>query len=483
MSINCETAGCSWIKLVVDEVEKAAKDPGTPKQFTRLGNMASESGIVSGIATGISKIAKSAFSSMFGVAGGGFNEGIKKFFKEVNFSDIGSRLSDELSDAFEKFITTLKFAKSGREAGKGVGAASREFFDKAGEGFGEGVRRAGDHLNDAVFDGLRKARNRVLLEHLPWVVLSLAAVVGTPLITYYLYRKAIHNIGKPRLAIEQRKITWLSPVYDWCSRTTAKVKNLIFKIKPQKKIEPIFNQKIMRHVTDITKAMKNIQHNGGFFQNVLLYGPGGTGKTMISKKIAKEAGMNYVMMSGGDLAQYIRRGEHVTEFNKLMDSVEKSRHPTVLFIDEAEGLCRDRDHLQAELLELQNAFLNRTGTQSKKFMLILATNRKDDIDPAVLDRMDYKISIDVPQQTEREKMIAMYARYFLNEADADYFFPPEEGVRIALQTEGLSGRALFKMMNAIYCKKAASDDNQLSQSLVDQTVTDFVEQEREMRTK
>ena len=71
---------------------------------------------------------------------------------------------------------------------------------------------------------------------------------------------------------------------------------------------------------------------------------------MISHVIAEESGMSYVKMSGGDLAQYIKRGEHVTALNKLMDMLQTSwrpwsTKPWVLFIDEAESLCRDRGNL------------------------------------------------------------------------------------------------------------------------------------------
>lgn len=240
-----------------------------------------------------------------------------------------------------------------------------------------------------------------------------------------------------------------------------------------------FNDEVTQVIKDFTESTTNTKKHGGYFQNLLLYGPGGTGKTMISKIIAKNSGINYVMMSGGDLAQYIKRGEHVTELNKLFEDAKNSFTPTIITIDECESMCRDRDKMdKQELIELLNAFLNHTGVPSKNFLLVLITNRMEDLDEAVLSRMDHKVFIGPPARTQREQIVEEYAKAFFSKKDMEKFFSQEQRLAIADQVEGLTGRAIFKMMNAIHGKKLASKKNVLTQEMVDSTVKHFVEQEQ-----
>ena len=71
------------------------------------------------------------------------------------------------------------------------------------------------------------------------------------------------------------------------------------------------------------------------FRNVLLYGPPGTGKTMFAKTLALNSGMDYAIMTGGDVAPLGK--DSVTEIHKLFDWSSKSRKGLVLFVDEADG--------------------------------------------------------------------------------------------------------------------------------------------------
>lgn len=245
--------------------------------------------------------------------------------------------------------------------------------------------------------------------------------------------------------------------------------------------QPIFNEELQRRIDDLTTSLCNINQNDGFMQNLLLYGPGGTGKTMISKYIARNSKMNYVMMSGGDLAQYIRRGEHVTELNKLFADINSSESPTILFIDECESLCGDRSKMdKSELTELINSFLSHTGVPSKKVMIILATNRKDDLDPAVLSRMDHKLYIGLPEMTERKKIIELYLSTLMTPLEQKNLFTDTLISSIVEQTEGFTGRLIFKMLNSMARKRGTTEDNILTETMVVNIVNDFVKQEADI---
>ena len=71
------------------------------------------------------------------------------------------------------------------------------------------------------------------------------------------------------------------------------------------------------------------------FQNLLLHGPPGTGKTMFAKNLALNSGMDYAIMTGADVSPLGK--ESVTELHKLFDWSSSSSKGLVLFIDEADG--------------------------------------------------------------------------------------------------------------------------------------------------
>lgn len=254
--------------------------------------------------------------------------------------------------------------------------------------------------------------------------------------------------------------------------------------KRKKDHQPIFDVGTQTRIDDLTKATYNIKQHGGYMQNLLLYGPGGTGKTMISKYIATHSGMNYVMMSGGDLAQYIKRGEHITELNHLFEHANNSSSPTILFIDECESLCGDRGKMdRSELIELVNGFLNHSGEPNQKVMIILTTNRKDELDPAILSRMDHKIYIGPPKKAERKKILQLYLRDFMTQEECEKFFSEQTIDNIAERIEGFTGRTIFKMLNTISGQRAATRDDHLTQKIIEKIINDFIKQEEDILKK
>ncbi len=399
-------------------------------------------------------------------AGSKVSEAAQKIIKGINLGKISETSADQLNNGFDNFWDTVNTGEKAGRIGEELRTAINEFTKEAGKGMRAGV---GNTLGE-----IAKGLN---IDVLPYFLIGTVVTVATPLFVRYLYQKAIHNIGRPKLSSEIYQRTIFSPL-------TERIGSLFSCFsRPQK---PIFDPETEALVEEVTESTHNIRNNDGYFQNAVVYGPGGTGKTMIGEKIAKDCKMSYIKMSGGDLAQYIKRGEHVTELNKLMDKVERSwrpwsTSPWFLFIDEAESMCRHRWKLPtAELLELQNAFLKRTGTQSKKNMIMLATNRIEDLDEAVLSRMDRKIYIGPPKQTERELILKAYIPQFFSRKERAAFFSDTQIVKLAQDTDGLTGRALFKLLNAILNKKATTKDNKLTQEIIDKKVKDFVEQEKRL---
>ncbi len=150
----------------------------------------------------------------------------------------------------------------------------------------------------------------------------------------------------------------------------------------------VFKPELERQLEVITYSIVNRKKNLAPFRNMLFYGPPGTGKTLFAKKLALNSGMDYAILTGADIAPLGKEG--VSELHKVFDWAETSRRGMILFIDEADAFFRKRDQrdlMSEELRNAINAYLYRTGSPSKKYMFVLATNMPEVLDKAIHDRV------------------------------------------------------------------------------------------------
>ncbi|KAG8234582.1 hypothetical protein J437_LFUL013844 [Ladona fulva] len=124
-------------------------------------------------------------------------------------------------------------------------------------------------------------------------------------------------------------------------------------------------------------------------------------------------GMDYAIMTGGDVAPMGREG--VTAVHKVFDWANSSRRGLLLFVDEADAFLRKRssETIGENLRATLNAFLYRTGEQSNKFMLVLASNTPEQFDWAVNDRLDEMVEFNLPGLEERERLVRLYFEKFV----------------------------------------------------------------------
>ena len=199
----------------------------------------------------------------------------------------------------------------------------------------------------------------------------------------------------------------------------------------------------------VAAATKNTRANAAPFRHVLLHGPPGTGKTLFAKKLARASGLDYAILTGGDVAPLGR--DAVTEIHRLFDWAATSRRGLLLFIDEADAFLRSRREATSEdLRNAFNAFLYRTGEPSRDVMLVYASNAAEDFDWAVNDRIDEMVRFSLPGRAERARMLRQYLDEYFGAGDiADAKL---DGTVAA--TEGFSGREINKLVVA--WKAAAS---------------------------
>uniref|UniRef100_A0A1D1Z7H0 ATPase family AAA domain-containing protein 3-A n=1 Tax=Anthurium amnicola TaxID=1678845 RepID=A0A1D1Z7H0_9ARAE len=250
----------------------------------------------------------------------------------------------------------------------------------------------------------------------------------------------------------------------------------------------VLHPSLQTRIERLARATANTKTHEAPFRNMLFYGPPGTGKTMVAREMAQKSGLDYAMMTGGDVAPL--GSEAVTKIHQIFDWAKKSRKGLLLFIDEADAfLCeRNSTHMSEAQRSALNALLFRTGDQSRDIVLVLATNRPGDLDAAITDRIDEVIEFPLPGEEERYKLLKLYLQKYVSHADdvkswgnsvfkgkqqkATLKDVSDDIIREAAQkTEGFSGREIAKLMAsiraAVYGQPDCILDSQLFREMVD----------------
>lgn len=180
----------------------------------------------------------------------------------------------------------------------------------------------------------------------------------------------------------------------------------------------VLSKDLSNRILEVTRSTKNAKKHAAPYRHLLLYGPPGTGKTMVAKRLAKCSGLDYAIMSGGDVGPLGK--DAVTELHAIFRWAKSSPRGVLLFIDEAEAFlgCRAKhaDRMSESMRNALNALLYQTGEQSQKFMMVIATNRPEDLDMAVTDRIDETLHFDLPELAQRRMMLELYYHEYILEA-------------------------------------------------------------------
>ncbi|KAL6520036.1 hypothetical protein OROHE_017179 [Orobanche hederae] len=256
----------------------------------------------------------------------------------------------------------------------------------------------------------------------------------------------------------------------------------------------VLHPSVQKRIEHLARATSNTKIHQAPFRNMLFYGPPGTGKTMVAREIAKKSGLDYAMMTGGDVAPL--GPQAVTKIHEIFDWSKKSKRGLLLFIDEADAfLCqRNSTHMSEAQRSALNALLFRTGDQSRDVVLVLATNRPGDLDSAITDRIDEVIEFPLPQEDERYKLLKLYlSKYLCGEGNGGLkygnFFLKKKSQKITIKdlsddvireaakrTEGFSGREIAKLIAsvqaAVYGRPNCVLDSELFKEIVDYKVAE-----------
>ncbi|EKX73224.1 ATPase, AAA family domain containing protein [Theileria equi strain WA] len=296
------------------------------------------------------------------------------------------------------------------------------------------------------------------------------ARAGTRVLGKFMEQK----IGKPPLVRDTSRWVLMNGLGNF-------VKGLVKTNKELKIDQIVLNDQLYQRLNWTVNSLVRAKENGTNFRHILLYGPPGTGKTLFAKTVAKRSGMDYAIMTGGDVGPL--REEAASEINRLFEWSKKSKRGLVLFIDEAEAFLRKgRSSVQGMSENVRNAlsaFLYHTGTETDKFCLILATNERDILDPAIVDRMDEQYEFPLPETNERKRMITLFMHQFVinptkrgKKIQIDPRINDEFYAKVAEKTEKLSGRQLAKLCISLQSAVYGSGTTQLTLELAN-TVIDW----------
>lgn len=182
-------------------------------------------------------------------------------------------------------------------------------------------------------------------------------------------------------------------------------------------------------------------------KGLLLFGPPGTGKTMIGKCIASQCRATFFSISASSLtSKWVGEGEKMV---RALFHLARSMQPSVVFIDEIDSLLSQRTENENEgsrriKTEFLVQFDGASTSDNDRILVIGATNRPHEIDEAARRRLVKRIYVPLPEGDGRRQMIENLIRQYKNEIDA------AELDRISEATEGYSGSDIFNL-----CREAS----------------------------
>ncbi len=217
----------------------------------------------------------------------------------------------------------------------------------------------------------------------------------------------------------------------------------------------------LTEIVDFLKSPKKYRDLGARIpKGVLLAGAPGTGKTLLAKAVAGEAGVPFFHTSGSEFEEMLV-GAGASRVRDLFKKARKTA-PCIIFIDEIDAVAKKRGtvlHSGAGEQTLNQILVEMDGLEDRENVIVLAaTNRPDVLDPAILrpGRFDRTVVVHMPDAKGRKEILEVHARNkkFAKEVDLD---------TLAKKTIGYSGADLENILNEAAIMAAQDGDKEIGQ--------------------
>jgi len=203
----------------------------------------------------------------------------------------------------------------------------------------------------------------------------------------------------------------------------------------------------LAEIVDFLKNPKKFLDIGARIpKGILLMGAPGTGKTLLARAVAGEAGVPFFSISGSEFVEMFV-GVGASRVRDLFQMAKRTA-PAIIFVDEIDAVGRVRGSGVGGGNDEREQTLNQILVEmdgfdpAEKVIVMAATNRPDVLDPALLrpGRFDRRVVIDLPDRKDREEILKIHAR--------KKPFGPDVALEvIAERTPGFSGAELYSLMN------------------------------------